>query len=59
MVPCLADVGSVRPDAHRGLCRRALRAIPGQGHQGTDHGDDGKNQGQTGNETHEGGRGWR
>ena len=59
MVPCLAGVGSVGPDPHGRLCRRPLRAIPGQGHQGTDHGDDDKNQGHTGNEAHEEGGGWR
>lgn len=53
MVPCLAGVGSVGADPHRGLCRGTLRTIPGQSDQGADHGDDDENQGHTGNEAHE------
>jgi len=57
MVPCRGNPGSVRADAYRRLCGRALRAIPGQCRERADDGHDGQDEGNTGDEAHGGRRG--
>ena len=58
MVPCLARLSGSQfgPTRTSALRRGPLGTVPGQCDERADHGDDDQDQGNAGDEAHEGGR---